>query len=645
MKLATAWLPHLPWYAWGMLVLLAGMTLAFFFYFVVPACRIAGELNAVIRALTSSKDPRDVGGIFEPFSKLKHLWTEYRETLHEERALNPQTGMLEVVALRATVPAETFFTDNTVVNTPVHAEFFKHLPGIFTGIGIIGTFLGLIAGLRAFKITDDAMEVRGSLEYLLHGVQEAFVVSVSAITLAMLITFVEKVVLVRLYRKVQQLTESIDERYKAGVGEEYLARLVGATEEAASQSKILKDALVGDLKTILTEISEKQIAAFSTAHTQLAQHISESVSGQLKQPLERLALATESVRGDQAAAVQQLMADLLARFADRMETMLGGQVAGVQQMQQRMIEALSDAVNHLQQMSATVAGAGQRAGDALIEKLELTLHKLDQRQLVTTEEMRKFVQEIRGLIGQTQTESHQQIQKLLSDISAHSSALVTDISRHSQSAAGAINTQVEQLSAKLAAATEQMASCVGKLESVTTDAIALMNAGAQTLAGAAGDFARAGQGVTSVMNQAQGIAGQLVQSATSLSNASHAVETLLVDYRTTRDAVSHMLSTVQQTLDAARREASLTENVLQRLNASAERLAVAQKAADEYLQQVTDVLATSHEQFAEAMNRTLNAGNKSFIDSVSSATKMLSETIQELDSALSNASGRPRITA
>lgn len=48
------------------------------------------------------------------------------------------------MALRATVPAETFFTEQALVDTPLRTEFFKHVPGILTGIGIIGTFYGLL---------------------------------------------------------------------------------------------------------------------------------------------------------------------------------------------------------------------------------------------------------------------------------------------------------------------------------------------------------------------------------------------------------------------------------------------------------------------------------------------------------------------
>jgi len=72
-----------------------------------------------------------------------------------------------------------------MVDSRLSTEFFKHLPGLFTGIGIIGTFSGLITGLQAFKVSENATVVRNSLEKLMQGVYEAFLVSAVAISAAM----------------------------------------------------------------------------------------------------------------------------------------------------------------------------------------------------------------------------------------------------------------------------------------------------------------------------------------------------------------------------------------------------------------------------------------------------------------------------
>jgi len=636
-------LMHLPWPIYAVSGVLFLLALAFLFFFLIPAWRVGRGLSRVLKRLSGPdfKGPRDLSAAFKDHRKLSHLWAEFRKTLHEERVINAQSGVPEVLTLRATVPAETFFREDVLVDAPVRADFFRHLPGIFTGFGIIGTFSGLLIGLSAFHPTSDPATVQGSVVGLLTSVSEAFFVSAAAILLAMIVTLVEKTTLVRLHGGVQRITEAIDERFKAGVGEEYLSRLVDATEESASQSRILKDALVGDLKTILMEISDRQITAFSQSQIQLGQQISDSVSAQLKPSLERLASITEGVRGDQGAAVQQLIADLLSQFATRVEGLFGGQMAQVQAAQNQAIDALREAASQLGRMAATVEGAGQRASEALMQKLAETLHKLDHRQLVANEEMRKFVQEIRASVGESQAESQQQLQALLRDMGEHAGGLVGALTRSSQGAVDAISGQTEALAVKVSEASVQMAAVLQRLENVTTEAVQGMNSGAETLAIAADDFAKAGHGVTGALLQAQALATQMSQSAGSLSKATQLMDGLLSEYSATRAAITQMVGAVQATIETAKREASLTSDILQRLEAASSRLGAAQRAADEYLGSVTQVLGTSHQAFADSMKRTLDTGNREFIDAVSRTTKLLREAIQELEQTLGSFVPRP----
>jgi hypothetical protein len=62
--------------------------------------------------------------------------------------------------MRLTAPAEMFFRTDIIVDTSLRADFFKHLPGILSGIGIIGTFVGLLNGLKGFKISENNIEVQ-----------------------------------------------------------------------------------------------------------------------------------------------------------------------------------------------------------------------------------------------------------------------------------------------------------------------------------------------------------------------------------------------------------------------------------------------------------------------------------------------------
>lgn len=88
--------------------------------------------------------------------RLAAIWQEYRETLHTQRAIDPATGELMDITVRSTVPAEIHLSPHSVVDGRVHPEFFKHLPAIATGIGLIGTLFGLLKGLWVFQISEDA---------------------------------------------------------------------------------------------------------------------------------------------------------------------------------------------------------------------------------------------------------------------------------------------------------------------------------------------------------------------------------------------------------------------------------------------------------------------------------------------------------
>ena len=275
---------------------------------------------------------------------LLHLWKEYRESLHEQRAV--QDGQDVVTALRATMPAEMYFNGQSVVDGRLRTEFFKHLPGLLTGIGIIGTFTGLIGGLESFHVSEDADTVRGSLSGLMNEVGEAFLVSASAIGAAMLVTFLEKLLLSSLYRRIEKIAQDIDACFVAGAGEEYLSRLVRASEDSASQSKILKDALVNELGTLLRELTKQQIESSQQQQQRLLedmkasarennQALGDAINGVFREPLEKIAGAVQVASGEQSAMTTTMLQDVMSQFSARLNELFGGQISGLNELNQQ----------------------------------------------------------------------------------------------------------------------------------------------------------------------------------------------------------------------------------------------------------------------------------------------------------------------
>lgn len=633
---------------------LLGFVASFVVYFLKPAWGLNAKLKAIIQNVEQARarNSRDLASCFEPDAKISALWNEYRETLHVQKDLDVQTGEMVESAIRSTVPAEMILSPHSVVDGRVHAEFFKHLPGIFTGIGIIGTFTGLLSGLRAFKISDDSGVVRDSLTNLLHGVSEAFFVSAIAIFLAMLITVVEKYLLNSLYRKVTQLAHEIDATYEAGAGEEYLARLVTSSEDAASQTKILKDALVADLREILTELADRQINATVQRSSELGTTIAGALTDALKGPLDQIAGAVGQVSQDQSSAVTKLLTDVLASFSDRLENMFGAQLSGIGDMQQRTIDAMQTAVSKLQDLTDNVEAAGTRASDAMSTKLLEVVQAVEAKQAAMSEELRTVIDEIRSSTGEMQEATQTRVQGMLTTLGEGMARAISAIERQAadrsrlqaeedgrraEAAAGHVGQMRESvgaISSNVNGLLEAIREMTAGVQTATRDAFVRLNGGADTLLAAANKLENSGREVVGGFDRIANVTTGLSEAAGSVAGAARGLDSVISDYRSARDAVATMVQDLRATVENASREASLTAEVLGRIEGATQKLVAAQTEADGFLDEVADVIGQSHEKFSEGMRGVVVEANREFHTQLSRATGMLKEAIQELEASL-----------
>lgn len=65
-------------------------------------------------------------------------------------------------------------------------SFWQAYGGIFTGLGILGTFLGLTYGLSGLDMSNNIETLQNSIKKLLSGVESAFVTSLVGIAGALI---------------------------------------------------------------------------------------------------------------------------------------------------------------------------------------------------------------------------------------------------------------------------------------------------------------------------------------------------------------------------------------------------------------------------------------------------------------------------
>ena len=655
---------------WQLLIiggLLLGISIDFLWRFAIRARGLSKEMETSLAELKSARKRRtgNVLDLDEVASKamrkpyLLQLWNEYIKTLHPQRR-DDEFGQSRIVEWRATATAGTYFTQQAIVDSRLHSEYFKHVPGILTGLGIIGTFFGLISGLNQFDVSLDPTKAQEQLRNLVNSVGHAFVVSASAIMLAIAITFFEKFIVTRRYRQVEELCELIDSFFTTGAGEEYLARLVTAAETSATQAAHLKDAMVGDLKQILTELTTQQITAQSVRSGQISVDVGKAIADSLGEPIRTISEAVRGVSANQGDAVNRMLTDVLASFSAQMGEMFGGQMRGMSDLLKQTSESMNVASLQFGQLAANMDKAGTGAVDAMGERLNRSLEAMEARQQAMNHQTGEFVEQIRFLVAESQSESSKKLQAVLGAVGEQVAGVVAELRKQAEESAesqgqrherfekstgdavGALSAHIERLLDQSIKTNRALQETVERLASATDKSITGMNSGAETLYLAATDFAKAGQGVSESMRASTVAVETIKLAAGQLVLATNGSKAVLEDYGKTRDTFARMVSELNATIENAKRDASMTSALIGRIEAATTQLAKAQTQSESYLKGVTEVLGKSHESFAENVGKTMRESNRHFQDELSKAVELLSGAIRNLGDVVDDIAPKKR---
>lgn len=650
---SLASLHGLPLYVF---LLVAVLTLAFLIGYVVKGTQVWWQLRSALKAVRSllktgpAPNPTEVASAFrrEP---LKHLWIEYADTLHELRQAG--SGGTALTEFRATIPAEAMFTKEVLVDGRLFDEFTRHLPGVLTGLGIIGTFAGLLSGLDKFKVDPEKIQntVNG-LGPLLEGVQHAFVASGSAIACAMLVVFISRFTLAYFYRLVEHLTNGIDSLYRTGAGEEYLARLVKSSEQNAASTAQLKDALVEDLHKMMTNLVDRQIAAQETASIALGKHIGEAISTAIAEPMKRVGDAMEATSRGNGEQVNSMLETLLTGFMAKLEDTFGGQMRGINEQMQRSMDSMAAVQASLQGLLSDIRSTNEHAASQMSGTLEEAMKKAADNQQLLTEQMREFVQDFRSLVTEEQSKSkhamNEAVTKVLGEVAtameglesvrkasaAEESGRNDRLATQTNQLVGGLTTQVESL---LGAVSDQVSKTQRNIDTmgdVALRAIDGMNQGALTMGSAAQRFETAGTAVTDAFDRSTKVADTLTTTSASLQAASTAVQRGFEQYDSTRKTVDTQVAALTGLIESVKREAGISQDLVNNIKTSAEAMRQSETEAREHLDQVNAALVTAFSDFGNALVSQVKSTIAETDRHLAQGTGHLNGVVQELANAV-----------
>lgn len=195
------------------------------------------------------------------------------------------------LALRRSVDADEIFTDDRLAPGLSSNRIFQALPGILTGLGVLGTFVGLQLGIGGLDL-QDLKKLETSIVPLIQGCAVAFSTSVWGVGASLLFSFFEKILegfALGGVRKLQQRVDALVPRY---VPEEAMAELAQSSRSSEELLKGLAVAIGDEMQKAIgrlgAEIKDAVVNATREGQGPLAEQSAQLLSSAITAELSKL---------------------------------------------------------------------------------------------------------------------------------------------------------------------------------------------------------------------------------------------------------------------------------------------------------------------------------------------------------------------
>lgn len=240
------------------------------------------------------------------------------------------------MVLRRSVDAAEIFTDDRFGPGLSSNRVYQVLPGVLTGLGVLGTFVGLQLGIGGLDL-QDLKKLETSIVPLIQGCAVAFSTSVWGVGVSLIFSFLEKLLegfAMGGVRKLQQRVDALVPRY---VPEEAMADLARSSRSSEEMLKGLAVAIGEKMQEAIgrlgAEIKDAVVNATKEGQGPLAEQSAQLLSSAITAELGKL---KETINGmgqrftEDFSAVSRTLTQQMDSFGPTVTT-LAQSVAATQQ--------------------------------------------------------------------------------------------------------------------------------------------------------------------------------------------------------------------------------------------------------------------------------------------------------------------------
>ncbi len=242
---------------------------------------------------------------------------------------------------------EDYINDDSVIHSVGHTPLAEMLPGLFTSLGILGTFIGLMNGLGGLDVSD-ASKTMESIPQMIGGMTFAFTTSIVGVACSIVFNILCRTA-------VGGAVNAIDDFYDA------------------FNSLVMAQPLDDNVTLILQQEDREEM--LRTAADDLSKRLSDSVSQAVSNSLTPVTVAMNRFIMGQTQTQMDGLAAITQQFIAQMNRSLSGQLS-----------TLAETLNGINQSQAVTYEALQRT----MSSADVIMRDMGRIQSVTADMMARF---------------------------------------------------------------------------------------------------------------------------------------------------------------------------------------------------------------------------------------------------------------
>ena len=440
------------------------------------------------------------------------VWKEFVETL-----ILPAPGSDDPI--RNTREVSSDLNDQTIVFPEISAGWHQSVPNLLTGVGILGTFLGLAVGVGVASsglTSGDSETITQSLLQLLDGAALAFGTSIAGISSSLTFLVWERVVSRRCHVALNEWVMALESCLLRVTMEDVALRNLRQAEQTTTQLKKFNTDLIFSIE----------------------QALEEKIAGRLSPLLEQILEAFKSFRADQSTDSAAVIGDAIEKFTAALHDQAGSQFDGLEATVKGLDQALKDSSEELAET--------QRAAQEAISSM---LEGVNQSMTTNTEAASEIMRETMNRFGAALSSGSENLAKDLAAAGADAASQIGDSLGGLESAAARLERatqQSEQILTEMNRFVEQMGALRGSIQKTHEEIAAI----AQPVERAARGMRESGAEMAAALQLSSGLVTRLEASSGAFQEHEREVAAAWTRYQDRFEGIDRGLHEVFQQMDA-----------------------------------------------------------------------------------------------